>query len=419
MTFLVLGINHNTASVAVREKLAFAPDELARAFRDMTSSELVSEVAIMSTCNRTELYCETASQVDDLVQWLADNKAMSIEELQQSCYVHRDESAVRHMMKVASGLDSLVLGEPQILGQIKSCYALADEHNALGSRLYSAFQQVFAVAKRVRSETAIGENPVSVAYAAVSLAKQIFSDLRDDTVMLIGAGETIELVARHMHEQGIKKVIVANRTLENAQRIAGEFQGEGIMLGDIPDYLSQADILISSTASQLPIIGKGMVENALKQRKHKPIFMVDIAVPRDIEEQVGELNDVFLYTVDDLKEVIDENRKSREEAARIAEDIVEEGVHKYSADLQARSAVDIVRSFRQHVSSLKDQELEKALRQLQSGQEPEKVLEKFAHALSNKFMHEPTSNIKHAGKENNESLGATLKKLFSLPGADD
>jgi len=419
MTFLALGINHNTASVAVRENLAFAPEELIRAFKEVTAANLASEVAIMSTCNRTELYCVTASSTDAIVDWLARYKGMSIGDLLQACYVHKGESAARHMMKVASGLDSLVLGEPQILGQMKSCYALADEQNALGSSLYSTFQQVFAVAKRVRSETAIGENPVSVAYAAVSLAKQIFSDLTKDTVLLVGAGETIELVARHMHEQGIKKIIVANRTLESAQRLAAEFGGEGIMLGDIPEYLPLADILISSTASQLPLIGKGMVEKALKQRKHKPIFMVDIAVPRDIEEQVGQLNDVFLYTVDDLKEVIDENRRSREQAAKIAEEIIDEGVGKYQTELNARGAVDVIRTFREHVSSLTDVELQKSLRQMKNGQDPEQVLEKFARTLSNKFMHEPTSSLKNASAKNDESLSNTLKKLFSLPNADD
>ena len=360
MTFLALGINHNTASIAVRENLAFAPDELARALKEVTSTALASEVAIMSTCNRTELYCETASDAKALLNWMATYKGMSKDELARALYVHEGEDAARHMMKVASGLDSLVLGEPQILGQMKSCYALADEQNALGSNLYSIFQQVFAVAKRVRSETAIGENPVSVAYAAVSLAKQIFSDLTKDTVLLVGAGETIELVARHMHQQGVKKIIVANRTLENAQRLASEFAGDGIMLGDIPDHLHKADILISSTASQLPLIGKGMVEKALKQRKRKPIFMVDIAVPRDIEVQVGSLNDVFLYSVDDLKEVIDENRRSREKAAQIAEEIINEGVSKYTSELNARGAVDVIRTFRDHVASLTDQELKKS-----------------------------------------------------------
>ena len=419
MTFLALGINHNTASVAVRENLSFAPEDLPRALDTIVGSGLVSEVAMISTCNRTEIYCETHTDSEALVAWLGAYKGVPSQDLLQACYVHEGEAAARHMMKVASGLDSLVLGEPQILGQMKSCYAQADAQNVLGPHLYSTFQQVFAVAKRVRSETAIGENPVSVAYAAVSLAKQIFSDLTQDTVLLVGAGETIELVARHMYEQGVKKILVANRTLQNAEKLAAEFGGKAILLGDIPEYLREADILISSTASTLPLIGKGMVEKALKQRKHKPIFMVDIAVPRDIEEQVGQLSDVFLYSVDDLKEVIDENRRSREKAAKIAEEIIDEGVIKYRAELHARGAVDIIRSFREHVSNLRDSELERALRQIKNGQDPEQVLEKFAHTLSNKFMHEPMTKIKSADAEQNESLRATLKSLFSLSNTDD
>lgn len=415
MTLLALGINHDTASIDIREQLAFAPDEVKRALEHGIRAGVASEIAILSTCNRTELYCSTKESGAELLAWLASTKNVSVDALQQSAYTYEEHEAARHMMKVASGLDSLVLGEPQILGQMKSSYALADEHNSIGSTMHTTFQQVFAVAKRVRSETAIGENPVSVAYAAVSLAQQIFSDLRQDTALLVGAGETIDLVARHLSEQGIKKILVANRSLENAQRLAGEFGGEALLLPNIPEYLPQADIVISSTASPLPLIGKGMVEQALKARRHKPMFMVDIAVPRDIESQVGELNDIFLYTVDDLREVIDENKRSREKAAAIAEEIIDEGVRKYTTELKALNSVSTIKEFREHVTELTDLELDKALKSLQAGNNAEEVIQRFARSLSNKIMHEPTAAIKRAGAENNFELIESIKKLFMLP----
>jgi len=416
MTLLALGINHETASIDIREKLAFAPDEAARALKQVREAALVSEMAILSTCNRTELYCycSTEASSDTMLDWLAAAKNIDRDALQAASYVHVEGEAARHMMTVASGLDSLVLGEPQILGQMKSCYAQADQHDSVSSQLHSAFQQVFSVAKRVRSETAIGENPVSVAYASVSLAQQIFSDLRQDTALLVGAGETIELVARHLHEQGIKKILVANRTLETAANLAREFNGEALLLANIPDYLHQADIVISSTASQLPLIGKGMVEQALKRRKHKPMFIVDIAVPRDVESQVSELNDVFLYTVDDLREVIDENKLSRQQAAEMARDIVDEGVRKYELDQKALSAVSTIKEFREYVSEIRDEELDKAIKNLRAGQDPEEVLSRLARGLSNKFMHEPTASLKQAGTDNNYTLIQSVKKLFSF-----
>ncbi len=417
MTFIALGINHNTATVDVRENLAFSPEDAARALKMAVESDIAREIAILSTCNRMELYCESGARIEELMCWVANFKAIDADVVRPHCYSYSEHEAVRHMMKVASGLDSLILGEPQILGQMKSCYAQADQNSTLGSHLHAAFQQVFSVAKRVRSETAIGENPVSVAYAAVSLAQQIFSDLRRDTALLVGAGETVELVARHLKEQGIKKILVANRTLENAQRLAKGFDGEALLLSHLADYLPRADIVISSTASPLPLIGKGMVEQALKIRRRKPMFMVDIAVPRDIEVQVGELNDVFLYTVDDLTEVIDENRRSREKAALIAEEIIDEGVKKYHIERQALGSVDTIRAFRDHVTQLKDIELDRALKALKSGQDPKHVIERLANGLSKKFMHEPTTSLKKPGTSS--ELLRSLKQLFSLSESRD
>lgn len=414
MALFALGINHMTADISVREKVAFAPSEMEAALLDAQEHNIVEEISILSTCNRTEIYFDCQQEADRIVDWISTYKSVEPEQLNGVTYSYAGADAVRHMMKVASGLDSMVLGEPQILGQIKSCYAVAKEAGSLGGVLHDAFQRVFSVAKRVRSETAIGENPVSVAYAAVSLARQIFSDLKEDTALLIGAGETIELVARHLVEQGIKKIIVANRTLQNARELAEQFSAEAILLADIPNFLHQADIVIASTASQLPILGKGAVEQALKARKHKPMFMLDIAVPRDIEAQVDELADVFLYTVDDLKEVIDENKRSREQAAQIAHEIIEESIVQYERDLRAFSAVNAIKSFRQNMESLSKSELEKALKNLKRGADAEEVLQQLARGLTNKFMHLPSAQVKKASADGRQDIVRSFQHIFDL-----
>ena len=416
MTLIAFGINHTTAPIALREAVAFPPEKMEAALAHIQKVTTVEEAAILSTCNRTEIYVEmTAVDIAGLLAWLAVFQKQEPDALASCYYAYEGNEAARHMMKVACGLDSLVLGEPQILGQMKSAYATATEFGAIGSSLHGAFHKIFSIAKRVRSETAIGENPVSVAYAAVSLAQQIFSDLKNDTALLIGAGETIELVARHLKEQGLHQIIVANRTLSNAARVAEEFQGKAILLADIPEYLSKADIVISSTASQLPILGKGAVESALKQRRHKPIFMVDIAVPRDIESQVGDLSDVYLYTVDDLKEVIDENVRSREQAAEIASEIISEGVQHYENALRSLDAVAAIKGFRQTVEEMRDMEVTKALKSLQNGAPPEEVLTMLARNLSNKWMHKPTHRLKQASLDGDNDLLFAMQELFDLP----
>ncbi|WP_331346168.1 glutamyl-tRNA reductase [Cellvibrio sp. UBA7661] len=414
MTLLAFGINHTTAPLALRERVAFAPELLQKALQEACARAGLNEVAILSTCNRTEIYAASEGEAEAIQQWLVDHTAIEAADLANSYYCYQDQDAVRHMMKVAGGLDSLVLGEPQILGQMKSAFAQAKEAGTLGAELHVVFQQVFNIAKRVRTETAIGENPVSVAYAAVSLAQQIFSDLKQDTALLIGAGETIELVARHLAEQGIKKMIVANRTLDRAQRLAREFNGEAILLADIPEQLHRVDIVISSTASQLPLLGKGAVESALKRRKHKPMFMLDIAVPRDIEEQVGELDDVYLYTVDDLHAVIDENKKSRVAAADQAEEIINEGVELFLRQQRALDAVETVKAYRQKAEQLRDQELQKALRSLQTGGNPEQVLQQFARNLTNKLIHSPTTVLKEASASSRHHVIQVAQELFAL-----
>ncbi len=414
MTLLAFGINHTTAPLALRERVAFAPELLQKAMQEACAQAGLNEVAILSTCNRTEIYAASEGEAGAIQQWLVDHTAIEAADLANSYYCYQGQDAVRHMMKVAGGLDSLVLGEPQILGQMKSAFAQAKEAGTLGAELHVVFQQVFNIAKRVRTETAIGENPVSVAYAAVSLAQQIFSDLKQDTALLIGAGETIELVARHLAEQGIKKMIVANRTLDRAQRLAREFNGEAILLADIPEQLHRVDIVISSTASQLPLLGKGAVESALKKRKHKPMFMLDIAVPRDIEEQVGELDDVYLYTVDDLHAVIDENKKSRVAAADQAEEIINQGVELFLRQQRALDAVETVKAYRQKAEQLRDQELQKALRSLQTGGNPEQVLQQFARNLTNKLIHSPTTVLKEASASSRHHVIQVAQELFAL-----
>lgn len=417
MGILALGINHKTAPVAVREKVSFDPAIMPDVLQQLLQSQgTVQEVAILSTCNRTEIYCSVEDQkaAQQVLAWLSEFHQLDLDVLLNSSYQHHDDIAVQHMMRVASGLDSLILGEPQILGQLKSAYAVAQESGTVGSELGRLFRQAFNVAKEVRTNTAIGENPVSVAFAAVSMAKHIFSDFSRSTALLIGAGETIDLVARHLADAGIKQIIVANRTLARAQKLAEQFHAEAVLLEDIPQELPKADIVISSTASPLPILGKGTVERALKKRRHAPMFMVDIAVPRDIEEEVGELSDVYLYTVDDLKGIIEENVKSREHAAKQAEQLIVNGVGRFMRDLRSLDAVETVTAFRSHIESLKQECLEKALKQLANGDDAEKVLQQFAHTYTNKMMHQPTSQVRKASAEGRGEVMNWMQELFQL-----
>lgn len=415
MAFLALGINHKTASVAVRERVAFTPEQMVEALQQLCRLTPSSEAAILSTCNRSELYLKLDEMdVQAVLAWLAGYHGLPLSDLQACAYVHENEQAVRHMMRVACGLDSMILGEPQILGQLKSAYAVAREAGTVGPLLGRLFQATFSTAKSVRTDTAIGENPVSVAFAAVSLAKQIFADLHRSQALLIGAGETITLVARHLHEQGIKRIVVANRTLERASSLAEQFGAHAILLADIPDELINSDIVISSTASQLPILGKGAVERALKKRRHKPIFMVDIAVPRDIEPEVGELDDVYLYSVDDLHEVIEENLKSRQGAARAAEEMVAVGAEEFMARLRELAAVDVLKAYRQQAESLRDDELQKAQRQLANGAPADEVLAQLARGLTNKLLHAPSVQLKKLSAEGRLDALALAQELFAL-----
>ncbi len=415
MTLFALGINHKTAPVEIRERVAFTPEKLPQAFSELTATNGVNEVAILSTCNRTELYCGIEGDDSAAVRdWFSRFHNLKLEDVEPYFYAHPDRHAVRHILRVASGLDSMVLGEPQILGQMKQAYSTANSAGTVGQLLNRLFQHTFTVAKQVRTDTAIGASPVSVAFAAVSLSKQIFSDLSAHTALLIGAGETIELVARHLHESGVGRIIVANRTVERAHNLAQEFGGYAIALSEIPEHLHEADMVISSTASQLPILGKGAVESALKRRKHRPMFMVDIAVPRDIEAQVGELEDVYLYTVDDLQEIIQEGLRSRQEAAQQAEEIIDTQVTHFMAWLQSLGAVDTIRDYRSHVETMRNEVVQRSLAQLHKGQDPELVMQELARQLTNKLMHAPCSNMKQAGYDGRSDLLIAARELFNL-----
>lgn len=418
MTIQVFGLSHDTAPLALRERVAFAPEKLPEHLERAREQLNLEEVAILSTCNRTEIYAIGDAGFTAFGEWLAAAHGLAPTELIASCYTHREGAALRHMMRVASGLDSLVLGEPQILGQMKAAYLAARAAGVLGTALEQSFQSVFAAAKRVRSETGIGANPVSVAYAAVGLARQIFGRLEALHAILIGAGDTIELVARHLGEAGIAGLMFANRTPDRAALLAARHGGETLPLAELPDHLHRADLVITATASQVPVLGKGAVESALRRRRRRPILMVDIAVPRDIEPEVGRLDDVYLYTVDDLREVIREGRRAREAAARAAEEIIELEVARWQRRRLARDAVGAIRAYRGHAATVRDAEVDKALRALDAGQPPEVVLRQLANSLTNKLLHHPTAGLKRAGEQGRQESLRWLSELFATDRPD-
>lgn len=412
MSIVAVGINHKTAPVAVREKISFNQDKISVALKEMLSAVQCREVAILSTCNRTELYLVQEGDVsltqERLVKWLESYHNVPASTILPSIYWHHDQHAVNHMMRVACGLDSLVLGEPQILGQMKQAYSQAKAAGSMALVMDRLFQRTFGVAKQVRTETDIGTSAVSVAFASVNLAKHIFASLDKVRVLLVGAGETIELVAKHLYENNVGKITVANRTIERADNMAKKIGADVITLAQLPDVMMQSDIVISSTGSTLPLIGKGMVEQALSKRRRQPIFMVDLAVPRDIEEQVGDLEDVFLYTVDDLQSIIAQNLESRRKAAVEAESIVNSQSDNFMAWLRGLNTQDTVVSYRKQCLTERDLLLEKAMIQLKSGKNAEAVVGELATKLTNKFMHAPTSALQSAAQ------GGELDKLIYL-----
>ncbi len=415
MQLVAYGVNHTTAPVDIRENIAFNAETLPGALYALKAAPGVVEAVIVSTCNRTEIYCHLEDEdAIDVGEWLHRYHRAEAKTLDNYLYQHQGSDVIRHLLRVACGLDSMVLGEPQILGQIKTAYSDALNHDSVGKSLGRLFQHAFTVAKQVRTDTAIGNSPVSVAFAAVSLAKQIFSNLADSTALLIGAGETIELAARHLYDNGIGRIIIANRTIERAHHLATQVEGYAINLSEMPAHIAEADIVISSTASQLPILGKGAVERALKERKRRPIFMVDIAVPRDIEPEVGNLEDIYLYCVDDLHDIIEENLQSRRDAALQAEEIIDSQVEHFISWLRTQDAVPIIRAIRQNAEEESNHLLQKAKKQLEQGTPPEQVLDELARTLTNKLLHEPSRQLRQSGSDVDNNLIEAARNLFNL-----
>jgi glutamyl-tRNA reductase len=415
MDLLIVGVNHQTAPVALREKIAFTPEQLGPALRDLAGKDAIEEVCILSTCNRTEVYAVAApEQASGIASWLAEYHQESAELLAPSIYQHFGEGALTHLMRVASGLDSMILGEPQILGQLKDSFGAAAEVNVLSQHLNRISQNTYRVAKTVRTETSIGESTVSAASTAVDLASRLFADLKTCRALLVGAGETIEIVGRHLMNANVQQIVIANRTIRNAVELASELGGVATTLNDIPEQLTQADIVISSTASELPIIGKGTAERALRARRHQPIFMVDLAVPRDIEPEVNELRDIYLYSIDDLQQIIADNISTREEAAAQAEKIIHQAVQEFKRDDKSREITDVLVKFRQKHEAIKQSELEKALKRIEKGDSPDDVLTNLANQLTNKMMHQPSVQMKQAKADGRDDILQLIDDLFDL-----
>jgi glutamyl-tRNA reductase len=413
MPLFALGLNHHTAPLAIRERVAFGPERLLSALQDLSRCRVVQEAAILSTCNRTEVYFAT-KEPQDAADWLAQYHSLSLAEVSPYLYTYPDRDAVRHVFRVASGLDSMVLGEPQILGQVKEAMRQAEEAGTLGTTLHKLFERTFSVAKEVRSSTAIGANVVSMAAASVHLAERIFERMSDQRVLFIGAGEMIELCAAHFAGTTPKQITIANRTPERASALAERFGGDTLSLELVGDLLHKYDVVVSCTASRLPLVGLGMVERALKARRHRPMVMVDLAVPRDIEREVEELDDVFLYTVDDLAQVVASGKESRQAAVIEAEGIIEDRVQGFFQWLEGRETVPVIRALRDEADRLRQQELERAMRRLARGESAEKVLESLSHGLTNKLIHGPSRYLNQADMDSRGHAGEMVSKLFNL-----
>ena len=414
MQLYALGLNHHTAPLAIRERVAFQPEKLALALYDLAHAGSVREAAILSTCNRTELYF-AAEQPQHAADWLARFHHVALNDVSPYLYAYPQRDAIRHVFRVASGLDSMVIGEPQILGQVKDAVRHAEQAGTMGTLLHKLFQNTFAVAKEVRSTTAIGANTVSMAAAAVNLTARIFERVADQHVLFIGAGEMIELCAAHFAGAQPKSMTVANRTEERALALASRFGAQTMRIDQIGDALARFDVVVSCTAAPLPIVGLGMVERAVKVRRHRPIVMVDLAVPRDIEPEVGELDDIFLYTVDDLAQVVDAGMESRQQAVIEAEQIISTRVDGFLHWMSARQTVPAIRALREHAEVLRRTELERAMRLLAKGDDPCKVLEALSHGLANKLLHGPTRYLSQADDEHKAEVGQLVHQLFNLP----
>ncbi len=409
---ICLGVNHQTAAIALREQLSLNVEKIVKELYNLLQKSC-SECVIISTCNRLEVYAITES-IDALTDWLAEYSQLTIEQIEPFLYIYTDKAVIQHLLSVACGVDSMVLGEPQILGQLKQAFALASEAEAIGAQLGHLFPFVFNVAKKIRTDTAIGANPISIAYMAVTLAKQIFADLQEITVLLIGAGEIIQLAAQHLYDQPIAKMIVANRTIERAEQLAEKVGGQAIRIGDIPDHLAAVDMIISSTASQLPILGKGLVERAIKQRKRKPLLIVDMAVPRDVESEVTELPDVYLYNIDDLQTIVDANLHDRQLAAKQAAAIIATETEHFQHWQNSLDSIPAICAYRQKVELIRDQQLEKAQAALRNGENAEQIIKQLARELTNKLMHGPSVQMRRVSYEGRSDLLEWAKRLLGI-----
>ncbi|HBC58327.1 MAG TPA: glutamyl-tRNA reductase [Gammaproteobacteria bacterium] len=415
MSLIVCGLNHTTANLNLREKVHFPLDKTEPALSELRQKLGIPEAVILSTCNRTELYCRTESHTAlNISGWLGQYHQLSNTELEHALYHYKDSDAVKHLMRVASGLDSMALGETQILGQVKQAYSIARQAGMVESFMSRLFECSFSVAKQVRTDTEIGANPVSAASAAVRLCQQIYPDLSKVTALAIGAGEMIELTIQHLLGQGLINLLVANRTVGRAAVLANAYGGQAIALTELAEQLPQADVVISCTASPVPVLGKGTVERAIKIRKHKPMFLVDLAVPRDIEPEVSSMDDAYLYTIDDLESVIASNLKSRQTAVKSAEYIIEEESAAFLEWERASGVVDSIREYREKAEQLRLQAISKALQQLSSGVDAQKVVEQLAHTLTNKLTHGPTTQLKKFGSENHEQAILIARQLLEL-----
>lgn len=413
MALLACGINYKTANLALREQLAITPEKLPDTLNNLVQQAHIQEAAILSTCNRTEIYCEAKENII-LLDWLSEYHRIPANELQPHYYQYHDQAAFKHALRVASGLDSMILGEPEIFGQMKDAVAHAEKIGTLGTRLKKIFSAIFSASKQVRTETSIGANTQSIATLTTTLAKRIFADLKKCKVLCIGAGDTVELVAKHLMGQSIAQLFIANRTYTRAEQLAAKFSANPLSLTELADYLFHADIIVTATLSPLPLLGKGIVERALKKRKHKPMLMIDLGVPRDIESEISQLNDVYLYTLDDLQKFIQENKDKRNLAAQQAENIIDLQTAHFMRSQQMRTATPTIRAYREKMQDIRDKELLKALQRLENGENPQQIMHEFSQALVNKFIHQPSVQLRHAASHGQTDILTTAKQLFDL-----
>ena len=413
MSLVVVGINHRTAPVEVRERVVFEPARVPDALRELAAVPPIQEAVIVSTCNRTELYCVTENGEADLGDWLQRYHQLGTS-IHGCLYHHDEQQAVQHAFAVASGLDSMVLGEPQILGQLKDAYRTAQDAGTTGPVLNRLFQAAFSVAKRVRTETEIGANAVSVASAAVAMARNVFASFENRTALMVGAGETIALAARHLHADGLRRMIVANRSIDRARELAAEFQGFAIGLDEIAAHLREADIVVASTASPNVIITREMAKQALRARKRRPMFMVDIAVPRDIDPDVARLEDVYLFTVDDLQSVVNENMENRRQAARQAETMIANEVERFEHEQRTRGAAPAIRRLRDEAEQVRRHTLEQARRMVAAGRSNDEVLEFLSHTLMNRLIHAPSQRLRDAAETGDAEIINTIADIYRL-----